>query len=80
MIGVGPDGRPKNMIDAGAVEPAIVFYSALKRATEAALMMLRIDDMFMTEGSDTHGERGSPHGEYNHSGQTGGGYPWTISH
>jgi len=38
-------GKVENMFDNGVVEPAIVKEQAIKSATEAASMILRIDDV-----------------------------------
>ncbi|MCD6458828.1 MAG: TCP-1/cpn60 chaperonin family protein [Thermoproteales archaeon] len=38
-------GKVENMMDAGVIEPAIVKKQVLKSATEAAVMILRIDDV-----------------------------------
>lgn len=76
-VGVGPDGHPCEMTAAGVMEPALVFDSALARAVDVATMVLRIDDVVATSGSDGNKADGHSH---SHSGEATGGYPWAVGH
>nr|AGF92951.1 thermosome, beta subunit [uncultured organism] len=63
----------ENMIDSGIVEPYRVKNQALKSATEAANMILRIDDVIASKGGDEGG--GPPAGGGAPGGMPGGGMP-----
>jgi thermosome len=51
-------GKPVNMLDIGVIEPLAVKSTALKAATEAAAMILRIDDVIAAAKSETAKEKG----------------------
>jgi thermosome len=50
-------GKPVNMLDMGVIEPLAVKSTALKAATEAAAMILRIDDVIAAAKSETAKEK-----------------------
>ncbi|WP_336338341.1 TCP-1/cpn60 chaperonin family protein [Haloarcula brevis] len=72
-VGVGPDGRPHDMVAAGILEPASVFESALRRAVAVATQLLRVDDVVRTDTDDRAGEA-------DHGHAATGGYPWAVGH
>ncbi|KAA9395839.1 thermosome subunit alpha [Haloarcula sp. CBA1130] len=74
-VGVGPDGRPCNMTDAGVIEPPIVFKSALHRAVAVVTQILRVDDVVQT----STGER-TTDSDHDHAHTAAGGYPWAVGH
>jgi len=51
-------GRPVDMLKIGVIEPLAVKATALKAATEAAAMILRIDDVIAAARSETAKEKG----------------------
>lgn len=51
-------GQPANMWDKGVIEPAVVKMNAIKAATEAATLILRIDDL-IAAGKKTGGTKES---------------------
>ena len=57
-----PDGDIVNMLDKGIVEPASVKQNAIKAATEAATMILRIDDVIAASKLEKEEEKGSKKG------------------
>lgn len=83
-VGIGSDGRCKDMLDAGIVAPRSVTERCLANALEAAAMVLRIDDTLIVRDergahdSDGQGRRGS----HRSTGpkESTGGYPWAIGH
>lgn len=84
-VGIDSDGNLQDMSEAGVVEPAVVFYTALGRAAEAASMILRIDDVIATGAPANHDKAGHAHDghshdEHSHGGQATGGYPWAVGH
>jgi len=57
MYGIDPDlGIPVDMKEAGVVEPLRVKTQAISSATEAAVMILRIDEIIAASKSDMPGE------------------------
>ncbi|MEK6978039.1 MAG: TCP-1/cpn60 chaperonin family protein, partial [Candidatus Hydrothermarchaeota archaeon] len=44
------DGKTKDAYAAGIIDPAVVKRQALKSASEAAIMLLRIDDVLVAQG------------------------------
>ncbi|MFW6318256.1 MAG: thermosome subunit alpha, partial [Halorubrum sp.] len=73
-VGVGVDGRPKEMIEADVLEPYGVFDSALDGAVEVVSTILRIDGVFAAaRGEHTDESRTT-------IGADTGGYPWAIGH
>lgn len=73
-VGIGLDGRPCEMTEAGVLEPATVFRSALQRAVAVATMVLRINDVVRV------GQEDSGHDDHDHSHAATGGYPWAVGH
>jgi chaperonin GroEL (HSP60 family) len=73
--GVGPDGHPCDMADAGVLEPASVFKSALRRAVAVVTQLLRVDDVVRT-GTDDH----TAETDHDHGRAATGGYPWAVGH
>ncbi len=57
-----PDGDIVNMLDKGIVEPASVKQNAIKAATEAATMILRIDDVIAASKLEKEEDKGSKKG------------------
>ncbi|NHN62554.1 thermosome subunit alpha [Haloarcula sp. JP-Z28] len=74
-VGVGPDGHPRDMIDAGILEPAAVFRSALQRAVAVVTQILRVDDVVRTSTNERTAD-----GEHDHAHAATGGYPWAVGH
>jgi chaperonin GroEL (HSP60 family) len=74
-VGVGPDGHPCDVTDAGILEPSIVFKSALQRAVAVVTQILRIDDVVQTSAADHTSDTG-----HNHTHAATGGYPWAVGH
>jgi len=74
--GVGPDGRPCDMPDAGVYEPSAVFESALRRAVAVAVMVLRVDEVVHTGGDDHAAD--AAHHDHGHAATSG--YPWAVGH
>ena len=60
-------GKPVNMLDLGVVEPLRVKTQAIQSAAEAAVMILRIDDVIASKKS------GGPGGAGGYGGMPGGG-------
>ncbi|MEM0232701.1 MAG: thermosome subunit beta [Candidatus Nezhaarchaeales archaeon] len=52
------NGKPVDMLKLGVIEPSSVKLTALKSATEAAAMILRIDDVIAAARSETAKEKG----------------------
>jgi len=52
------NGKPVDMLKLGVIEPLSVKLTALKSATEAAAMILRIDDVIAAARSETAKEKG----------------------
>ncbi len=85
-VGISRSGAPRDMIDAGVLEPRAVFEHSLRTALEAASMVLRIDSVETTgkskpdhRKSDCHG--GCDHHDHSETVQhSTGGYPWALSH
>eukprot|EP01132_Coremiostelium_polycephalum_P009100 gene9100-11151_t len=50
------NGKVRNNVEAGVLEPAIAKVKCIKFATEAAITILRIDDMFTLNPKQQHGE------------------------
>ena len=74
-VGVGPDGHPCDMTDAGVLEPSSVFKSALQRAVAVVTQILRIDDVVQTGAEDHTTDAG-----HDHAHTAAGGYPWAVGH
>jgi len=74
-VGVGPDGHPCDMTDAGILEPTIVFKTALQRAVAVVTQILRIDDVVQTSADDRTTDAG-----HDHAHTAAGGYPWAVGH
>lgn len=74
-VGVGPDGHPRDMADAGILEPSTVFSSALQRAVAVVTQILRVDDVVRTST-----DKRTPDGEHDHAHAATGGYPWAVGH
>ncbi|MEM4156556.1 MAG: TCP-1/cpn60 chaperonin family protein, partial [Archaeoglobaceae archaeon] len=51
-------GKPVDMFEAGVVEPLKVKKQAISGATEVAIMILRIDDVIASKGSEGKGGAG----------------------
>jgi T-complex protein 1 subunit alpha len=51
------NGKVRNNLDAGVVEPAISKIKSLRFATEAAITILRIDDLIKLEKQEAHDPR-----------------------
>ena len=51
-------GRPADMLDGGIVEPLRVKVQAIKSATEAAVMIIRIDDVISSKSGGGGGMPG----------------------
>ena len=49
IVATGRSGEIGNPVDAGIIDPAAVKREAVKSATEAATMILRIDDVITSE-------------------------------
>lgn len=76
-VGVGPDGRPCEMVEAGILEPSTVFTTALQRAVAVATMILRVDDLVRVGTDDT---AATGHDDHDHGHAATGGYPWAVGH
>jgi len=63
------------MIDAGILEPAAVFRSALQRAVAVVTQILRVDDVVRTSADERTAD-----GEHDHAHAATGGYPWAVGH
>jgi len=74
-VGVGPDGHPCDMTDAGILEPTIVFKTALQRTVAVVTQILRIDDVVQTSADDRTTDAG-----HDHAHTAAGGYPWAVGH
>jgi thermosome len=73
-------GAVEDMVAHGVLEPASVKQRVVLGATEAAIMLLRVDDIVAASGDRIDGhDHDHDHG---HGGQVeeSGGYPWTIGH
>ena len=55
-------GEVEDMIKAGVIEPIRVGEQAIESATEAAVMILRIDDVIATKSSSAGGSKSPPGG------------------
>jgi chaperonin GroEL (HSP60 family) len=83
---VGIDGDSRSVTDVaarGVVEPVRLADRVVANATDAATLVLRIDDVIRTRGTSGGGahDHGHDH-DHDHGGVSGdpGGYPWAISH
>ena len=56
-------GKVENMVEAGVIEPASVKKQVLKSATEAAIMILRIDDIIAAAPPKEKKEKGKEEGK-----------------
>ncbi len=79
-VGVGADGDPRDMLDAGVLEPRGVVDRCLTHAAAAAGMVLRIDDVISISGSGNAGAGGHDDHDHGGHGHDHGGYPWAIGH
>lgn len=87
---VGIDGDSRSVTDVaarGVVEPVRLADRVVANATDAATLVLRIDDVIRTRGTSDGGahDHGHDHDhdhDHDHGGVSGdpGGYPWAISH
>jgi len=83
---VGIDGEAGTVTDvtaSGVVEPVRLKDRVVANATDAAMLVLRVDDVIRTRR--TRGGDGADHDhdhDHGHGGVRGdpGGYPWAISH
>ncbi|WP_458210208.1 thermosome subunit alpha [Haladaptatus sp. NG-SE-30] len=73
------NGRPKNMLTNGVLEPAAVKRHAIANAEEAANMLLRIDDVIAATRDADESDHEHDHGHTTHE-HGSGGYPWAIGH
>ena len=55
------NGKIRNNFTAGVFEPAISKVKSLKFATEAAITILRIDDLYRLEEEQKEQQGGRPH-------------------
>jgi len=55
-------GKPEDMLKAGVVEPQRVKTQAISSAAEAAVMILRIDDVIASKSGGPGGMPGGPGG------------------
>ncbi len=76
------DGSIADIAARGVVEPLAVKRRAIAGATEAANVLLRVDDVVAARGGDARGHDhdhdhgiGDDHGRHRH-----GSYPWAIGH
>lgn len=54
-------GKVCNNLERGVVEPALSKIKSIRFATEAAITILRIDDMISINPKQQQGDRGHPH-------------------
>lgn len=54
-------GEIRNNLKAGVLEPAMIKLKSLKSATEAAISILRIDDMIKIAPEEKEGKGGREH-------------------
>ena len=79
-VGVDRSGEPRDMVEAGVVEPRAVVDQTLTTTLEATAMCLRVDDTISASDSSaaetehSHTEHGCDHESHT------GGYPWALSH
>ncbi|WP_136718475.1 thermosome subunit alpha [Halorientalis salina] len=77
-------GEMGDMVDRGVVEPASVKRHAIPSATDAATLLLGIDDMLPASSAEetAHGHDDGHDHDHGHGGLEGSGegYPWTIGH
>ncbi len=77
-VNVEDGEEPEDMVEKGVIEPYRVKNQALKSATEAANMILRIDDVIASKGGEEEGggpPAGGPGGGGGMPGGMGGGMP-----
>ncbi|NUE03663.1 TCP-1/cpn60 chaperonin family protein [Halorubraceae archaeon YAN] len=85
-VGISRSGTPRDMSEAGVLEPRVVFEHSLRTAFEAASMVLRIDSVETAAESKSDHHHSDCHGgcdHHDHSGtahHSSGGYPWALSH
>lgn len=79
-MGVGHDGRPREMVTAGVVEPYSVLASALAGATEVVSTVLRIDDILAVDEAAATATPEHVEAEQPPVQSDVGGYPWAIGH
>ncbi|MFC7212219.1 thermosome subunit alpha [Natronoarchaeum sp. GCM10025321] len=74
------DRRVANMVDGGVLEPADLTCRAIEGASEAAVLLLRVDDLIAARRRESD-DAGHDH-DHGAGGlrSAGGGYPWTIGH
>lgn len=61
------NGKPRDNKQAGVYEPTVVKTKSLKFATEAAITILRIDDLIKLQ-PESKGDKGGSYGDAVHSG------------
>ncbi|MHC1626105.1 MAG: thermosome subunit alpha [Methanoculleaceae archaeon] len=69
------EGKATDMLKAGVIEPLRVKTQAISSAAEAAVMILRIDDVIASAGKEEGGEGPSPEEMGGYGGGMGGGMP-----
>ncbi|WP_297523574.1 TCP-1/cpn60 chaperonin family protein, partial [Thermococcus sp.] len=52
------EGEPADMLERGVIAPLRVVKQAIKSASEAAIMILRIDDVIAAKASKSEGKQG----------------------
>ncbi len=72
-VNVEDGEEPEDMVEKGIIEPYRVKNQAIKSATEAANMILRIDDVVASKGGDEGEGGGPPAGGPGAGGMPGGG-------
>jgi thermosome len=74
------DGTFDDMAARGVLEPLAVKQQALESATEAASILLRVDDVIAVAARDDGEEHDHDHEHGPHGLQSTGGYPWMVGH
>ena len=82
---VGIDGEAGTVTDvtaSGVVEPVRLVDRVVANATDAATLVLRVDDVIRTRGTRGDGADHDHDHDHDHGGVRGdpGGYPWAIGH
>jgi chaperonin GroEL (HSP60 family) len=76
-------GQVVDMVDSGVLDPAPVKRHAITSATEAATILIGIDDMILATGDGEPGhdhDHGHDHGDGHGGVEATGGYPWAVGH
>lgn len=79
-VGLDRSGRPRDMFDAGVIEPYSVLDRSLTNAVEAASLILRIDDVLSTTSGDENERNADAHRNSDRDTRDTSGYPWAIGH